>query len=133
MLGGYQTVENLLNTRVPSRPPAAYAGASKFLSSTVARDAVIFHSSWGDFPLLFHHNVQNQYISGLGQHYLYLKNQEAYETYVEICEGKANEPAATIIDRFGSHYAFSRKDQSRFIASLDTTRVRKESTRMPLP
>ena len=118
-IGAYQTVTGMRGAREPSRSPLEYEGASNYLSSTVARDEIIFHSSWGDFPLLFYFNTHNRYIAGLGLHYLYLQDSNLYDTYVKVCNGDSERPAKTIVDGFGANYAFSRKTNQDFIGALD--------------
>lgn len=119
VFAGYHTVTGLQDARQPERSPAAYAGASDFLRATVARDTVIFHASWGDFPLLFFQNTNNRYIAGLGLHYLYLASPDLHATYTRLCAGDDPTPSATIVSAFGARYAFSRKTNPRLLASLD--------------
>ncbi len=118
-LGTYQTVTGLLGAREPGRRPLEYEGASAYLSRTVARDEIIFHSSWGDFPLLFYFNTQNRYVAGLGLQYLYLQDSHLYDTYVQVCNGDAEDPVSTVISDFSSNYAFTRKSSEDFIVAMD--------------
>ena len=116
---GHHVVTKMLDIREPGRPISLFKGAAGYLAKTAARGEIIFHSSWGDFPALFHLNPGHRYIAGLGLHYLYLHDAELHKTYKRVGNGDDKTPSQTIIDKFGARYAFSRGSRQDFIASMD--------------
>ena len=69
--------------------------------------ARIFNCNWDDFPKLFFLNTKHQYVYGLDPNYLYSENPELYKLLLEITEGKANEAAPLIREKFGANYIFA--------------------------
>lgn len=119
LIGGYRTTLELGDIRTAGRGLDTYAGAADYLRRTAAGDAVIFHASWGDFPFLFYLNPGHRYIAGLGIQYLYLADRDRCLAYLDICNGDRDDPARAIADLFDAPYAFARRSQGGFIASMD--------------
>jgi hypothetical protein len=67
----------------------------------------IFNSTWDDFPKLFFYNTKHSYVYGLDPNYLYSENPELYKLLKDITEGKVDDPAPLIRDRFGANYIFA--------------------------
>ena len=67
----------------------------------------IFNCTWDDFPKLFFFNTKHSYVYGLDPNYLYTENPELYKLLKDLTEGKIDDPAPLIRDRFGSNYIFA--------------------------
>jgi hypothetical protein len=67
----------------------------------------IFNCTWDDFPKLFFFNTKHNYVYGLDPNYLYSQNPELYTLLKEITEGKTEDPAPIIRDKFGANYIFA--------------------------
>ena len=67
----------------------------------------IFNCTWDDFPKLFFLNTKHTYVYGLDPNYLYTENPELYTLLKDITEGKTDDPAPLIRDRFGANYIFA--------------------------
>jgi hypothetical protein len=68
---------------------------------------IIFNCTWDDFPKLFFHNTKHRYVYGLDPNYLYSADPELYKLLKDITEGRVDDPAPLIRDRFGSNYIFA--------------------------
>lgn len=92
-------------------PWTRYAAASAWLKENAPDDAVIFHSDWDDFPLLFLHDDRHRYIAGLDPTFLYRKDPERYWAWADISAGRTKENVAkTAKDLFGASYVFVEHD-----------------------
>jgi hypothetical protein len=82
----------------------------------------IFNCTWDDFPKLFFFNTKHAYVYGLDPNYLYTENPELYKLLKDLTEGKIDDPAPLIRDRFGSNYIFAdAKENTDMIAkALDS-------------
>jgi hypothetical protein len=67
----------------------------------------IFNCTWDDFPKLFFHNTKHSYVYGLDPNYLYSQDPELYKLLKDLTEGKIDDPAPLIRDRFGANYIFA--------------------------
>ncbi|HEX3100935.1 MAG TPA: hypothetical protein VHQ01_04035, partial [Pyrinomonadaceae bacterium] len=67
----------------------------------------IFNCTWDDFPKLFFYDTKHTYVYGLDPNYLYSKNPELYKLLKDITEGKVDDPAPIIRDKFGANYIFA--------------------------
>ncbi|MGE3465332.1 MAG: hypothetical protein AB7J13_00225 [Pyrinomonadaceae bacterium] len=67
----------------------------------------IFNCSWDDFPKMFYYDTKHAYVYGLDPNYLYSENPELYTLLKDITEGKIDDPAPLIRDRFGANYIFA--------------------------
>ncbi len=84
-----------------------YQAASEYIANNAEPDTVIFHTDWDDWPMLFYHNPQNYYISGLDPTFTFLYDQAQYNRWIEIGRGKVKEGVAqVIIDEFSAEYVF---------------------------
>jgi hypothetical protein len=68
---------------------------------------IIFNCTWDDFPKLFFYNTKHRYVYGLDPNYLYSADPELYKLLKDITEGRVDDPAPLIRDRFGSNYIFA--------------------------
>jgi hypothetical protein len=67
----------------------------------------IFNCTWDDFPKLFFYNTKHTYVYGLDPNYLYSENPELYKLLKDLTEGKIDDPAPMIRDKFGANYIFA--------------------------
>jgi hypothetical protein len=68
---------------------------------------IIFNCTWDDFPKLFFFNTKHAYVYGLDPNYLYSENPELYKLLKDLTEGKIDDPAPVIRDKFRSNYIFA--------------------------
>ncbi|MBX3291398.1 MAG: hypothetical protein KF881_00745 [Acidobacteria bacterium] len=68
---------------------------------------IIFNCTWDDFPKLFFYNTKHRYVYGLDPNYLYSADPELYKLLKDITEGRVDDPAPLIRERFGSNYIFA--------------------------
>jgi len=87
-----------------SKPYTLYADSSAWLESHTPAGARVFQTDWDDFPRLFFYNTHNTYLIGLDPTYMQLYNQDIYDLWVKISQGRLENPSRTIVDTFGSHY-----------------------------
>lgn len=101
-----------------------FRNAAVWLGEHAEDEAVIFHDSWGDFPLLFYWNDTNRYISGLDPTFLYRFDREKYELWKDIATGElTGSIGRAVADGFGAEYVFIKKQAKEFgdRASLDSS------------
>ena len=67
----------------------------------------IFNCTWDDFPKLFFYNTKHSYVYGLDPNYLYTENPDLYKLLKDLTEGKIDDPAPLIRERFGANYVFA--------------------------
>lgn len=67
----------------------------------------IFNCTWDDFPKLFFFDTKHTYVYGLDPNYLYSADPSLYTLLKELTEGKTDDPAPKIRDRFGANYIFA--------------------------
>lgn len=82
----------------------------------------IFNCTWDDFPKLFFYDTKHTYVYGLDPNYLYTQDPELYKLLKDLTEGKTDDPAPLIRDRFGANYIFAdAKENTDMIAkALDS-------------
>jgi hypothetical protein len=68
---------------------------------------IIFNCTWDDFPKLFYFNTKHAYVYGLDPNYLYSENPELYKLLKDLTEGKIDDPAPVIRDKFRANYIFA--------------------------
>jgi hypothetical protein len=78
-----------------------------------------FNCNWDDFPKLFFLDTKHTYVYGLDPNYLYSENPELYKLLQDITNGKVDDAAPMIRDRFGANYIFAdAKENEDMIAKL---------------
>ncbi|MFN0141738.1 MAG: hypothetical protein ACKVQW_16820 [Pyrinomonadaceae bacterium] len=68
---------------------------------------IIFNCTWDDFPKMFFYDTKHRYVYGLDPNYLYSENPELYTLLKDLTEGKTDDPAPLIRERFGAKYIFA--------------------------
>jgi hypothetical protein len=76
-------------------------------ADNIPRGERIFNCTWDDFPKLFFYNTKHAYVYGLDPNYLYTENPDLYTLLKDLTEGKLDDPAPLIRDRFGANYIFA--------------------------
>ena len=97
-----------------NEPDAKYRAAMRWATGrddtgaeNIPAGEIIFNCNWDDFPKLFFLDTTHRYVYGLDPNYLYSANQDLYKTLKDLTEGKVDDPAPIIRDKFGSNYIFS--------------------------
>lgn len=90
-----------------SKPYDLYAQASAWLQANTLPGERIFQTDWDDFPRLFFYNIDNTYLIGLDPTYMQLYDPRLYDQWVAITQGEVENPAASIVGDFGTHYVIS--------------------------
>mgnify|MGYP000512923677 FL=1 len=106
--------DGMIDHIVSNEPHDKYRRAMEFatgLDETGAENIpageIIFNCTWDDFPKLFFFNTKHAYVYGLDPNYLYSENPELYKLLKEITEGKTDDPAPVIREKFGANYIFA--------------------------
>jgi hypothetical protein len=68
---------------------------------------IIFNCTWDDFPKMFFYDTKHRYVYGLDPNYLYSENPDLYSLLKDLTEGKIDDPAPLIRERFGANYIFA--------------------------
>lgn len=84
-----------------------YKEASEYISQHSKKGAIVFHSDWDEFPLLFYHNSHNYYIVGLDPTFMYNYDRDLYEKWRTITTGEEEENIYSIIKNdFKAEFVF---------------------------
>ena len=102
---------SLLGTKAAGR----YSQASEWLIENTSKGARIFQTDWDDFPRLFFYNTWNTYLIGLDPTYLYMKDPDLFELWVEITKGREKGPSVPIYERFAAKYVITDLAHDGFI------------------
>lgn len=91
-------------------------------ADNIPKGEIIFNCTWDDFPKLFFYNTKHRYVYGLDPNYLYSENPELYKLLKDLTEGKVEDPAPMIRNKFGANYIFAdAKENTDMIAkALDS-------------
>lgn len=76
-------------------------------ADNIPKGEIIFNCTWDDFPKLFFYNTKHRYVYGLDPNYLYSENPELYKLLKDLTEGKVDDPAPVIREKFGANYIFA--------------------------
>ncbi|MEQ1603557.1 MAG: hypothetical protein ABL999_01660 [Pyrinomonadaceae bacterium] len=76
-------------------------------AENIPKGEIIFNCTWDDFPKLFFYDTKHRYVYGLDPNYLYSEHQELYTTLKDLTEGKIDDPAPVIREKFGANYIFA--------------------------
>lgn len=79
----------------------------------------IFNANWDDFPKMFFYDQKHSYAYGLDPNYLYSENPDLYRLLLDITQGKIDEAAPQIREKFGARYVFTdAKENDEMVAKL---------------
>ncbi len=76
-------------------------------ADNIPKGEIIFNCTWDDFPKLFFYDTKHRYVYGLDPNYLYTSSPELYKLLKDLTEGKVDDPAPMIRDKFGANYIFA--------------------------
>ena len=119
----------LLDTIRGNEDNEKYSRAMTFATGTDAegRDNIpagerIFNCNWDDFPKLFFYNTKHSYAYGLDPNYLYSENPELYKLLIDLTNGKIDDPAPVIREKFGANYIFAdaKENEELFAEALES-------------
>ncbi len=98
-----------------SKPYYLYAGASAWLAENTAEGERVFQTDWDDFPRLFYYNTHNTYLIGLDPTYMQIFDPQMYDLWVEITQGKVENPSGIILSTFESRYIHTDLKHGNFL------------------
>jgi len=98
-----------------------FAGASLWLKENTPKNAVVFHSDWDEWPILFYQNDNNYYIIGLDPVLMENYNSGLHKIYRDINFGEMDaDVGAKIKQYFGAEYVFiESKSHTKLINNLN--------------
>jgi len=89
-----------------------FQAASQYLREHSQPGDILFHAQWDDWPILFYHNQQNNYIIGMDATFMYKHNPDNYRLWRDLGSGQIKENIGQIIkDDFHSRYIFIEKKE----------------------
>jgi hypothetical protein len=98
----------------------SFRDAANFLKEKTPQGAIIFHSDWDTFPMLFYHNHHNYYLVGLDTTFMFRKNPDLYWQWYHITNGDIRQSLAKIIkEEFNASYVLVEKDRQDFDYNLE--------------
>ena len=99
-----------------SRPLNHFQLASHWLKKNTQAGEIVFQSNWGIFPELFYFNTKNYYINGLDQTFMYEKDKELYQDWLNLVSHKVNpnQTAQILKERFQASYVLVDKNDKNF-------------------
>lgn len=96
-----------------------YRRAMEWANENIPEGERIYNANWDDFPKMFFFDTKHSYVYGLDPNYLYSENPELYKILNEINDGKTEEAAPVIREKFGSRYVFTdAKENEDMVAKL---------------
>jgi hypothetical protein len=100
-----------------NEPNEKYSQAMAWANKEIPEGERIYNCNWDDFPKLFFYDTKHNYVYGLDPNYLYSKDSELFKLLDDINQGKKDDPAPLIREKFGARYVFSdAKENESFIA-----------------
>ena len=117
--------ETIANNDSDSRYRRAMAWATGVDSSgkeNIPAGERIFNCNWDDFPKLFFLDTKHNYVYGLDPNYLYSENPELYKLLQDITNGKVDDAAPVIREKFGANYVFAdaKENEDMFAKLLES-------------
>ncbi len=104
----------MIDNIVTNEPDGKYRRAMQWATGldetgaeNIPKGERIFNCNWDDFPKLFFLDTKHTYVYGLDPNYLYTKNPDLYKLLKDLTEGKVDDPAPSIRDKFGANYIFT--------------------------
>ena len=119
VLGAKNTITDAQDSIMGSKPNSLYADAAKWLEINTPEGSRVFQTDWDDFPRLFYYNTQNTYLIGLDPTYMQLYDPELYDLWVDITQGKVDNPSEQIYPRFGARYVITDLRHKSFIRAAE--------------
>ncbi|TSC76511.1 MAG: hypothetical protein G01um101431_644 [Parcubacteria group bacterium Gr01-1014_31] len=93
-------------------PLTRFAAASAWLRANTPPDALVFHSDWDDFPMLWYYNSQSRYLVGLDPTFMYRFDRVRYGEWERVTTARERVRLYEIVaQRFGAQFVFVGKEQ----------------------
>jgi len=102
-----------------SKPADRYADAVIWLQNNSPEGTMVFQTDWDDFTRLFFYNSDAVYTAGLDPTFMELQDEAFFELWVDITQGRVDEPGVIIRDEFGADYVFSDLKHGNFIEDAE--------------
>ncbi len=115
LLGAWRTLPDARSSVQSSKPYDLFSGAAAWLEANTRLGERVFQTDWDDFPRLFFYNIHNTYLVGLDPTYLQLYDAQRYDHWLQITQGKVENPAQRIRTDFGASYVVSDLQHEEFI------------------
>ena len=88
-------------------------------SENIPKGERIYNTNWDKFPKLFFFDTKHTYVYGLDPNYLYSTDHDRFKLLEDINNGKVDDPAPVIREKFGANYVFTdAKDNTDLVAKL---------------
>lgn len=92
-------------------PFGLFAEESEWIRDRGAPGAIVFHSDWDEFPMLFYYNNESRYIAGLDPTFLYVADNDRYWKWANVTLGKETGDVFKIIrGEFNADFVFVQHD-----------------------
>ncbi len=85
------------------------AGTAGWLEQHSQSGDIVFQSDWGTFPMLWYHNRENLYLTGLDQTFMYEYDRELYRAWKSLTGGERRDVSSVARDQFGARYLLVEK------------------------
>lgn len=102
-----------------SKPADQYADAVIWLHDNALAGTMVFQTDWDDFTRLFFYNTDAVYTAGLDPTFMELEDEALFDRWVDITQGRVEEPGIAIRDEFGATYVFSDLNHDNFIEAAE--------------
>lgn len=99
--------EGMLKSIENNEKASRYQRSMEWVKNNVPEGERVFNSDWDDFPKMFYFDQKHIYISGLDPTYLYSKNPDLWKLFDDITNGKHEEGALIVKEKFQANYIFS--------------------------
>ncbi len=97
----------------------AFKSAATWLRENSVQDAIVYHTNWDEWPMLFYWNTWNRYLVGLDPRFMSRKNESAFNVWKDANEGKTPDALPAVIrDQFKASYVFATKKNEKFIEQI---------------
>lgn len=110
-----RTIQIAQTSMRTSDPPDRYAAAALWLKVYSEPGSTVFQLDWDDFPRLFFYDSDKVYTVGLDPTFMELQNPNLYAEWVDITQGKVDQPSELIREDFKGAYVFSDLDHQAFL------------------
>ncbi|MEY4722774.1 MAG: hypothetical protein RLZZ324_287 [Candidatus Parcubacteria bacterium] len=102
-----------------SIPYGSFAGSAAWLSAHAPSDAIVFHSDWDEFPMLFLRDDKQRYIAGLDPTFFYRQDPARYRLWTDITTGQIPNPSGLVRSRFDARYVVVRANHAAMLSAFE--------------
>ncbi|KKR48607.1 MAG: hypothetical protein UT86_C0004G0093 [Candidatus Magasanikbacteria bacterium GW2011_GWC2_40_17] len=120
MVGFFSLNSLKLNQQFTSRYNWNYLkNSSAWLKENTPPKTTVFHTSWADWPMLFYHNSQNTYLSGLDPTFFYLKDKNLYKEWIQIGNGQIQDKLDEKIKKnFSANWILIKNNEIKLLKAI---------------